>query len=150
MFCTTCGAAVEAENFCTNCGTRLHHETQVAAPAVADPGPVLASAELTSADLTSVDLTSAVLAAAEKEYGSARETPSTASRVWDGVERVGNAVTTVFAVIVGIGWILFGIVLFVAAANGYGNGWSWLIGIGMIVYGIFLIMPTRGTKIMIY
>ena len=145
MFCTTCRAAVEAENFCTNCGARLHHETQVAAPAVADPGPVLASTELTS-----VDLTSAVLAGAEQDYGSAPETPSTASRVWDGVERVGNAVTTVFAVIVGIGWILFGIVLFVAAANGYGNGWSWLIGIGMIVYGIFLIMPTRGTKIIIY
>lgn len=70
--------------------------------------------------------------------------------MWDSIDRVNNAVTTVFAVVVGLGWILFGIIVFVVAGNGYGDGWLWLIGIGMIIYGIFLVMPTRGTKIIIY
>ncbi len=70
--------------------------------------------------------------------------------MWDSIDRVNNAVTTVFAVVVGFGWILFGIIVFVVAGNGYGDGWLWLIGIGMIIYGIFLVMPTRGTKIIIY
>lgn len=88
--------------------------------------------------------------ATDHDDASGAQVQSRASRVWEGIERVDSAVTTVFSVFVGLGWILFGIIVFVVAANGYGNGWLWLIGIGMIVYGIFLIMPTRGTKIIIY
>lgn len=141
MFCTACGAAVEVDNFCTNCGARLHEGSQVAAPTIA---PAQTSVP------AGVDPVSAMLASADHDSVPAHETPSVASRVWDGVERVGDAVTTVFAVVVGLGWILFGIIVFVAAGNGYGTGWSWLIGTGMIVYGIFLVMPTRGTKFIIY
>lgn len=127
VVCGACGASVEPENFCTQCGARLPLVAQVAVPASAP-----------------------VVVGAEQAVASAAEAPSTASRVWDGVERVGSAVTSVFAVIVGLCWVAIGIAVFVAAANGYGNGWSWLIGIGAIVYGIFLILPTRGTKLIIY
>lgn len=143
--CNACGATVDADNFCTSCGTALAHGVQLSTPA---------NIPTDSSSGTSLDLTNAVRVAAERELGSPSQIgpppPSTASRVWDGVERVGGAVTTVFSVIVGLGWVLFGIIVFVALANGHGDGWLWLVGLGMIVYGIFLIMPTRGTKIIIY
>lgn len=139
--CDACRAAVEPENFCTNCGAKLHHWVDVAvprnspAPALTQDTPAKSGASPASTDL---------------KASSAPQTPGMASRVWDGLERVGNAVTSVFAVFVGLCWVAIGIALFVATANGYGNGWSWLVGIGVIIYGIFLIMPTRGTRIIIY
>lgn len=151
MFCTACGAAVEVDNFCTNCGARLHEGSQVAAPTIAPAQTsVPAGIDPVRAVPASAETASAMPVGADHDNLPADETPSVASRVWDGVERVGDAVTTVFAVVVGLGWILFGIIVFVAAGNGYGTGWSWLIGTGMIVYGIFLVMPTRGTKFIIY
>ena len=120
--CTNCGAVDRDSEFCKRCGKRREPQAIPASALVGLP-PAYAPAA-----------------------SSAPAAPSGASRALGVADKVATGVSTVFTVVVGLVWIVIGIVLL---GLGAAVAWSILFGILAIIYGIYLLIPGR-SKFVIY
>mgnify|MGYP001171022628 FL=1 len=126
--CPECGHLEDASNFCTQCGVRLH-----TLPAVA-----IAS---TSAPVAS-DTPAPPALAQGLPLGPVGESG------WSKAGRVVDGVATGFTILIGIGWLIVGIVLLGFAFTGKAPI-LFLFGPLCIVYAIYLFKP-GGWKLIIY
>lgn len=118
--CPECEHLEEASTFCTVCGSRLHPLAAIQTPAVA---PVT--------------------------FPVTNDIPTrTAESGWAKAGRVVDGVATGVTILVGIGWLVVGIVLLGFAFTGKAPI-LFLLGPLCIVYAIYLFKP-GGWKLIIY
>ncbi len=135
-FCAACGAPNAGTRFCENCGAEFRTAAApVVMPATATPVAATPRPDVTmsNSSLPSHDEPSR----SEPSRGSFRE----------GLEKVDNIAGRVATIVVGVIYIVLGIVAFAFAGAA---PVTILIGIALLAYGVYLVSPVPRTKLVIY
>lgn len=139
-FCEACGAPEQTEKFCTACGAPQTRD-EIAIKNASQPVTSVAPAQV----VQEIDPYESRRVQSGKTTG--REV---AGKVLDGAGRVAGAVVNVFAIVIGICWVGFGLLVIIGSSMVGGNFLGILIGIAFIIYGGYLVVPGSGSKWIIY